>query len=127
MPQAARRPCCKPGCSGFAEFGGYCSRHQAARQQSDRQRGSAYQRGYGPEWRKWRDEFLGNNQLCVHCLKENRITAARVVDHIVPHKGDMQLFNDRNNWQALCKSCHNRKTATEDKGAWLPVVKAGRG
>lgn len=39
-----------------------------------------------------------------------------MVDHITPHKGDRGLFWDRNNWQALCKTCHDTKTAAEDGG-----------
>lgn len=128
MPQASRRPCCKPGCAGFAVSHGYCDRHQAARRQGDQHRGSANDRGYGHKWRVARLEFLAANPLCCHCREVNRISAATVVDHKTPHKGDMRLFWDRSNWQALCETCHNRKTATEDKGAWLPpVVKAGRG
>jgi 5-methylcytosine-specific restriction protein A len=37
-----------------------------------------------------------------------------VVDHIIPHKGDKDLFWDSNNWQPLCKTCHDEKTARED-------------
>lgn len=40
-------------------------------------------------------------------LKLGRYVAATVVDHIVPHRGDMKLFWDRDNWQALCKACHD--------------------
>ncbi|WP_371263772.1 HNH endonuclease signature motif containing protein [Paenibacillus sp. UNC496MF] len=54
--------------------------------------------------------------LCTRCIKENRITAATIVDHIRPHKGDKALFWDRNNWQPLCKSCHDTKTVREDGG-----------
>ena len=39
-----------------------------------------------------------------------------VVDHIIPHKGDKVLFWDRSNWQPLCKTCHDTKTAREDGG-----------
>ncbi|ELK38933.1 HNH endonuclease, partial [Brevibacillus agri BAB-2500] len=45
-----------------------------------------------------------------------KVTTATVVDHIVPHKGDMRKFWDRMNWQALCASCHSKKTAKEDGG-----------
>jgi 5-methylcytosine-specific restriction protein A len=38
---------------------------------------------------------------------------AEVVDHIKPHKGDMTLFWDENNWQSLCKMHHDRKTILE--------------
>lgn len=40
---------------------------------------------------------------------------ATVVDHIVPHRGDDRLFWDEENWQALCKNCHDSKTMTEDR------------
>ncbi|MEP2204764.1 MAG: HNH endonuclease signature motif containing protein [Tateyamaria sp.] len=33
---------------------------------------------------------------------------ATVVDHIIPHRGDEALFNDRNNLQSLCTPCHSR-------------------
>ena len=45
-----------------------------------------------------------------------RVTQATVVDHIVPHRGDMRLFWDTKNWQAMAKSCHDRKTARHDGG-----------
>lgn len=41
---------------------------------------------------------------------------ASVVDHIVPHRGDANLFWDQSNWQAMSKSCHDRKTARENGG-----------
>jgi len=44
------------------------------------------------------------------------VTAALVVDHIQPHKGNDDLFWDASNWQSLCEACHNLKTATEDGG-----------
>jgi 5-methylcytosine-specific restriction protein A len=65
---------------------------------------------------KARKLFLQINPLCVSCLKEGITRAARVVDHIIPHKGDMKLFWDRSNWQSLCIEDHNKKTATEDGG-----------
>lgn len=61
--------------------------------------------------------FLRRNPLCVECMKQGKVSPATVVDHIVPHIGDMVLFWDVDNWQALCVSCHNRKTAEKD-GRW---------
>ncbi|RKJ07590.1 HNH endonuclease, partial [Butyricicoccus sp. 1XD8-22] len=43
------------------------------------------------------------------------LTQATVVDHIKPHQGDQSLFWNENNWQPLCKRCHDRKTRTEDQ------------
>jgi len=45
-----------------------------------------------------------------------QIKVAVVVDHKIPHRGDMNLFWDRSNWQSMAKTCHDKKTATEDGG-----------
>ncbi len=60
--------------------------------------------------------WLTNNPLCVECERQGLTTPATEVDHIVPHRGDKVLFWDHDNWQALCKPCHDVKTATEDGG-----------
>ena len=65
-------------------------------------RGSTRERGYTWKWQKARKTFLQRNLLCVKCLEAGRTIAATDVDHIVPHKGDQQLFWDSSNWQALC-------------------------
>lgn len=83
------------------------------------------ERGYGWKWQKAREAFLKHpeNVLCRACTELGLVVVATVVDHIVPHRGDQGLFWDRDNWQPLCKTCHDRKTATE--GAALRVI-AGR-
>ena len=68
---------------------------------------------YGAQWRKARIAFLREHPFCAMCGKALR-GADAVVDHIRPHRGDPVLFWDENNWQALCKECHDRKTLTED-------------
>ncbi len=35
------------------------------------------------------------------------VEPATVVDHVVPHKGDADLFWDRDNWQPCCKWHHD--------------------
>lgn len=117
-PQRAKRPCKVSSCKDFAVNGGYCDQHQEKIRKQDRERGTAHQRGYDAEWEKERTKFLDDNPLCVDHKRRGFIEAATVVDHIVPHKGDKVLFWDKNNWQPLCKSCHDRKTATEDRGSW---------
>ena len=37
-----------------------------------------------------------------------------VWERIIPHCGDRDLFWAVKNWQALCHSCHSKKTAAED-------------
>lgn len=74
-------------------------------------RGNAGERGYGRQWRKAREKYLGENPLCVMHLAQGEIVAASVVDHVVPHRGDNEKFWDVGNWQSLCKRCHDAKTA----------------
>ena len=73
----------------------------------DAQRGTAHQRGYGYKWQKARKAWLRKHPLCVMCEKRGYVVLADVVDHIVPHRGDMKLFWDTNNWQGLCFTDHN--------------------
>jgi len=80
----------------------------------DERRGTAAERGYGRAWQRARAEYLKNNPLCVMHLARNEVEAAAVVDHVVPHRGDMVAFWEVANWQALCKRCHDRKTMKYD-------------
>jgi 5-methylcytosine-specific restriction protein A len=82
----------------------------------DRQRPSAARRGYGRRWRRARAAFLARHPLCAACGAQGRVVPVTVVDHVVPHRGDAALFWDEKNWAALCKRCHDRKTARE--GRW---------
>ena len=82
----------------------------------DRQRPSAARRGYGSRWRRARAAFLAQHPLCAACRALGRVVAATVVDHCEPHRGDRTLFFDEANWAALCKQCHDAKTARE--GRW---------
>jgi 5-methylcytosine-specific restriction protein A len=41
------------------------------------------------------------------CTQQGKSIAATVVDHVVPHRGDMALFWDPKNRQSLCDTCHN--------------------
>lgn len=79
----------------------------------DTQRASAAGRGYDSRWQKARKAFFARSPLCNQCLKNGKITAATVVDHVLPHRGNMKLFWDTSNWQSLCSTCHAKKTAFE--------------
>ena len=73
-------------------------------------RETACQRGYDAYWRSYRLSFLRRNPLCVECKKSGKLKAASVVDHIIPHRGNKELFWDIKNHQALCTRHHNEKT-----------------
>lgn len=122
MATSAKRPCTWSGCPALVSgAGGRCEKHPYTadqhRRQAERNRGTAHERGYTSAWQKARAAFLAKHPLCAECERNSVVAAASVVDHIVPHKGDKVLFWDRSNWQSMCKTCHDRKTATED-GGW---------
>lgn len=107
----------------------YCAKHQAEqieqekirRNLHDQTRGSSTKRGYGYKWQEASKGYLAHHPLCEECLQNNKLVPAKLVDHIVPHKGNQKLFWDRTNWQALCVDCHAVKTAKEDGGFGNPV------
>ena len=117
MALAAPRICTWPGCNTLVRGTSRCERHQAQDQrEQDQRRGSAYSRGYDSRWRRARLMYLRRHPLCRYHEQKGLHVAATVVDHVIPHKGDDGLFWDETNWQALCKTCHDVKTATEDGG-----------
>lgn len=97
----------------------------------DQMRGSAASRGYDSRWRKARVAYLAKHPLCEcpDCALKI-VTPSSVVDHVIPHRlsealasGDEDailraraLFWDSNNWCAMAKACHDRKTAKSDGG-----------
>ena len=117
MPELIPKPCRSPGCPGLTTDR-YCLKHLNQRPREKRyrdQRPSAHARGYDRAWNKARRLFLLDNPLCIRCADRHLIVEATVVDHIEPHRGDRMKFWDRENWQALCKRCHDKKTAGEDR------------
>lgn len=89
-------------------------------------RPTAAARGYDSRWQEARREFLRSHPLCAKHFADGKLVPAMIVDHVVPHKGDYKLFWDRNNWQSLCKRCHDYKTATEDGGFGRPIREASK-
>lgn len=82
-------------------------------------------------WHRLRIWQLKREPLCRFCRSKGIITQGNDVDHIQDHKGDTELFFDKNNLQTLCRSCHSKKTIMENSptsGAtmipqWMPKSK----
>jgi len=77
-----------------------------------RSRPSARKRGYTGKWERESKDFLAlpENRYCVcGCGR-----VADVVDHRIPHKGDMRLFWDRSNWQPMHRRCNSRKAVLRE-------------
>ena len=112
--------------AGSSQAGG----KQARQRRHDARRVSAARRGYGGKWRRERERFLRDHPLCEACAARGIVQEAELVDHIIPHKGDMKLFWKRWNWQALCKSCHDRdkqraEAAWQAGQVWLASLYLG--
>lgn len=71
---------------------------------------------YNYRWQKAREGHLRSHPLCVECARRGLVVQATVVDHIVPHRGDSQLFWDPDNRQSLCKTCHDSWKQALEKG-----------
>lgn len=67
-------------------------------------------------WRQFRDWFIRTHPLCAdpfgHHAEDGRIVAANHVDHVIPRREQPEERHMREDLcQALCQSCHSRKTA----------------
>lgn len=73
---------------------------------------SRHQRGYGTAWDKLRRQILARDKhLCQTCLSVGKLTQASQVDHVTPKsRGGTDAPN---NLAAICKTCHETKTAKE--------------
>lgn len=91
-------------------------------------------RGYGYAWQQARAGFLAKHPFCVRCLAEAGVDVqgraevilacaerhiavpwASVVDHRIPHRGNKQLFWDRDNWDPLCTRHHAQDKQREER------------
>ena len=75
------------------------------------------ERGYDYKWQKARKRYLQEHPLCVMCERDGRVTQATVVDHRIPHRGDMTLFWDESNWQSLCATHHSSDKQREERAS----------
>lgn len=73
------------------------------------------ERGYGAKWQRARLAFLDDNPMCERCEVKGVQTPATVVNHRVPHKGDLKLFWDRKNWEPTCKPHHDGEIQREER------------
>lgn len=104
MPNKPKRPCRYRGCASLSD-NIYCKEHSPifARE-------TAADRGYNARWRAARKRYLRGHPLCLECQCNGKTRPATIVDHILPHRGNEELFWNQCNWQPLCKSCHDKKT-----------------
>jgi 5-methylcytosine-specific restriction enzyme A len=66
-------------------------------------------------WRKAGKLYLKEHPLCIMCKQLGRDVRATVVDHVIEHKGDYDLFWNEGNWQSLCATCHSGRKRMQDR------------
>lgn len=114
MPMKPLKPCRRIGCNALTREG-LCEEHRLQEVRAYSKNRPHYHKWYSlARWRNARLIYLTNNPLCIRCEQDGRLTPATVVDHVKPHKGNKELLWNSNNWQGLCKRCHDKKTASED-------------
>ena len=65
-------------------------------------------------WKRIRRLHLQHEPLCIMCEILGKLTPATIVDHVMPHRGDHNLFyNGR--LQSLCKQHHDRAKQIEER------------
>lgn len=64
-------------------------------------------------WQKVRQMVLDRDGVCVECERRGYTTEPTQVDHILPITQRPDLALTMSNLQALCTTCHARKSATE--------------
>jgi 5-methylcytosine-specific restriction protein A len=112
MPERPLWPCLQPGCDKLVKKG-YCSDHDKERH---RERREANASTYTYRWQKYSERYLRRHPLCVICSRPDAPVIATDVDHIEPAKENEARFWDPENHQALCHSCHSKKTSKENPG-----------
>ncbi|HEY5551214.1 MAG TPA: HNH endonuclease signature motif containing protein [Opitutaceae bacterium] len=108
MPYKPLHPCSR--CHRALTRERHCSECRGI---AERERGSAASRGYGARWRKASAAYLAQHPYCVACRGQGLMVEAAVVDHRIPHRGDLALFWAESNWQSICAPHHNAKSARE--------------
>ena len=74
-------------------------------------------------WRRIASHHKRNEPLCRMCKANGLITIATECDHVVPHKGDPELFWN-GELQSLCRPCHARDKQGEEARGYSSAVDA---
>lgn len=99
------------------------ARRRQTNKEYETRRGSARDRGYSTRWDKFARVWLVRNPLCVYCAAQGRVTAAELVDHIVPHaSGAAPFWPDEHtdphaHFASCCRACHDGPKQSAERAA----------
>lgn len=66
-------------------------------------------------YQQFRNRFMRRNPLCAWCERQGVVRLADEMDHIVPVSEAPDRVWDLENLQGLCRECHEKKTADENR------------
>ena len=69
------------------------------------------ERGYGWDWQQFRATYLRQHPLCVDCKANGKVAEANEVHHRIKIKHAPRLRLHPDNLMALCKTCHDARSA----------------
>jgi 5-methylcytosine-specific restriction enzyme A len=82
-------------------------------------------------WKAYRKTHIERSPLCVMCEREGRAVLGSIVDHIIPHRGDVSLFWAMDGVQTLCVRHDSLKRLRENgllgcnnHGTWTAFVES---
>ena len=111
--------CAFPGCFDIATIGKYCKQHQKSVKQETSRREILIPRDRWGEslndkfyhTQRWRNLIKDMPRVCAICGAEEDIE----FHHVIPPRGDEQLFFDATNIVPLCHQCHTRITLCDNR------------
>jgi 5-methylcytosine-specific restriction protein A len=104
-----RKICRSPGCNALIpQTETYCDKHK--REPSPPFITAIRSNNYNTaQWRQLRKKILKEQPRCFHCGCTNDLQ----VHHVIPPRGNEELFFDENNLVAVCATCHRILTSHE--------------
>ena len=111
MPLAPPRACPRPGCPNVQP----CADHRHGETHAEESAARPWSRLYdSARWRRLSARVRSRQPVCESCKAAGHTPRpTRVTDHVIPHRGDLQLFYAESNLRAMCAECHNEKSRRE--------------
>ena len=89
-------------------------------QDARRRRENPWRRWYSLKaWRKRRARQLRETPWCEGCKAQGMTRPATIADHVIPHRGDWDLFI-RGKLKSLCSTCHDAAKQREERRGFAP-------
>ena len=118
MAQRPLKQCHKLGCTNLTRAK-YCDDHEHLLKEETYKRNRYYDRYERDQeaksfynsaaWLRVRERALIRDRyLCQRCLRDKRITPAKIVHHIIPIKKDWSKRLELDNLESICLPCHNK-------------------